>query len=199
MWTQLRFKIQRLVKQDNISVSRSLFSSSRLNSANILCTSKVIEVVGTDTVKFLQGLCTNQITQLTTDGDSIAAAFLTPKGRILTDAILYYSHRQPADLPSVLIEVDQANANDFKRYLTMYKLKSKVSIKIPQYTVSLNKDSLTNASASEINKTEKVIVASLDPRAPNIGTRVISMADGVSDGNLFIFLDVLYAKNFTRL
>jgi folate-binding protein YgfZ len=112
------------------------------------------------------------MTQLQKDGDCIAAAFLTPKGRILADTILHY--RNLEQKPSVLIEVDQACFADLKRYLTMYKLKSQISIKVPNYSVFVDSESTSPDSVAKVAQQANVVFASVDPRSTSIGTRILT-------------------------
>jgi len=52
----------------------------------VLKQEKILHIHGSDTVKFLQGIFTNDLHKLQSNGDVLYGAFLTHKGRILADA-----------------------------------------------------------------------------------------------------------------
>jgi folate-binding protein YgfZ len=99
----------------------------------------LLHVHGPDTYRFLNGLVTQKIerfdketpTQLQERGveviaeeKCIYAAFLTTRGRILTDALFY--HRPLSR--SWFIETDRRNLPIIIRHLQQYKLRAKISI-----------------------------------------------------------------------
>ena len=87
-----------------------------------------IEIVGTDSKKFLQGLCTNDVVgRLHKRGDAIATLFLTSKGRILSDSIIYDNTNE--ELPRLIVEIHEKYVKSLVSFLNQYKLRSKVSIK----------------------------------------------------------------------
>jgi folate-binding Fe-S cluster repair protein YgfZ len=53
---------------------------------------KVISVAGEDAESFLQSMMTNDIKSLSGDKVSIFSLFLTPKGRVMIDALIVKSH-----------------------------------------------------------------------------------------------------------
>ena len=86
----------------------------------------VLSVRGADAAKLLHSLCTNDVARWlggAAAGDGLAAAFLTTKGRVLADALLW---REGAD--GVLVDCPAPRADALLRHLQMYKLRSKVAL-----------------------------------------------------------------------
>jgi tRNA-modifying protein YgfZ len=86
-----------------------------------LANRRLIELSGEDTIVFLQGLISNDATRLK-KGETIYAALLSPQGRFLHDFFL---------LPwkdSVLLDCDVSSLPDLTQRLTMYKLRSRVTL-----------------------------------------------------------------------
>jgi tRNA-modifying protein YgfZ len=81
----------------------------------------VLEVAGDDRKTFLQGLISNDVGKIA-PGQALWAAFLTPQGKFLWDMFL----TEQGD--TVLIDVDAATAEAFRKKLSLYKLRSKVTI-----------------------------------------------------------------------
>eukprot|EP01032_Pedospumella_encystans_P008751 gene8751-10353_t len=140
-------------------------NASGMRSKVPLPNSSFLEVNGVDAKKFLQGLCTNDMHNLKSPGDALAAALLTPKGRILAPIIMYLkSSAESGD--NILVEVHKKNAAEIQRYLTIYRLRSKVTIKPigVQCTVHLE--------PSEV--VVQPMLAVKDPRSDILGTRILS-------------------------
>ncbi|KAI9010143.1 hypothetical protein DFJ74DRAFT_340323 [Hyaloraphidium curvatum] len=87
-----------------------------------------VRVWGADTIKFLQGLITNQAQLLETEGAGQFAAFLTPQGRVLYDAFLYRLPPSAGGAPEVLVECHGAVAEDLRAHLKRYVLRLKAKI-----------------------------------------------------------------------
>ncbi len=81
----------------------------------------VIAVEGDDAREFLQGLVSNDVDRL---GPSMAiyAALLTPQGKYLFDFFLAQAHS------AIWLDVEAGRVADLVKRLTMYKLRSKVTI-----------------------------------------------------------------------
>lgn len=89
----------------------------------------VIEIEGEDKASFLQGLMTNDI-HLVTPSRSIYTLLLTPQGRFLYD--LFIMEKEGA----YLLEGEVSRLEDLLKKLTLYKLRSKVTLKLrPDLTV----------------------------------------------------------------
>lgn len=161
------------------------YSTSSIFQATVLSPTKIIEISGNDSVKFLQGLCTNQVSQLRSHGDCMSAAFLTAKGRVFSDAILYYQipSASPSTSGNILIEVDELYLNDLKRYLMIYKLKSQVSIKTTNYSVFVDIAACSEATQS-IDETN-IVLSARDPRAKSLGNRIIYSTEAIPKGTKF--------------
>ena len=78
---------------------------------------RILALSGPDRVAFLQGLVTNKV------GDAPCwAALLTPQGKYLADFLIV------PDGERLLIDVDEGLAGDLIRRLSMYKLRSNVTL-----------------------------------------------------------------------
>jgi folate-binding protein YgfZ len=116
-----------------------------------------IRISGDDKADFLQGLITQDM-RLVNPGTLLYACLLTPQGKYLADFFI----TQIGD--DFIVDIDQSLLADTIKRLTIFKLRSKVVLEdvSSQYAVSAfwNED-----------KPEKELA---DPRAANIGWRVIS-------------------------
>jgi folate-binding protein YgfZ len=81
----------------------------------------VIEIKGEDRVAFLQGLVSNDVAKAAS-GRAVYAALLTPQGRYLHDFFLVEKDG------AFLLDCEAPRAADLKRRLSLYKLRSKVTI-----------------------------------------------------------------------
>lgn len=109
---------------------------------------RILAVQGEDRVDFLQGLVTNKV------GDIPAwAALLTPQGKYLADFLVV------PDGGRLLIDVDERLADDLLRRLSMYKLRSRVTIQQTDLTVARGIGDMPDA-------------AIMDPRHPALGWRL---------------------------
>lgn len=81
----------------------------------------VLRLDGPDRVEFLQGLISNDVRKVRPD-HALWAAMLTPQGKFLFDMFLI------ADGESLLLEVEAARAEALVKKLSLYKLRSKISI-----------------------------------------------------------------------
>lgn len=83
----------------------------------------VIEIEGEDKANFLQGLITNDIHFVTSDR-AIYAALLTPQGRFLYDLIIIEKEG------SYFLDVERDRLEALLKKLVLYKLRSKVTLKV---------------------------------------------------------------------
>ncbi|CAA7619983.1 putative aminomethyltransferase folate-binding domain [Magnetospirillum sp. LM-5] len=83
----------------------------------------VVVVAGEDRRTFLQGLISNDINKVSA-AQAIWSAFLTPQGKFLWDLFIC------EDGDRFLIDVEADRAEAFKKKLSMYKLRSKVTVEI---------------------------------------------------------------------
>jgi len=85
----------------------------------------VITVTGEDRVAYLQGLVSNDVTKASEE-KGLYAAFLTPQGKFLHELFL-------AELEgTLLLETETSRSVDFAKRLSMYKLRSKVTVDISE-------------------------------------------------------------------
>lgn len=77
---------------------------------------------------FLQGLVTNDVTRL--DDGLVYAALQTAQGKYLADFFLV------PDGADVLIDIAAAQADDFRKRMTMYKLRAKIDITVTDLGVT---------------------------------------------------------------
>jgi tRNA-modifying protein YgfZ len=81
----------------------------------------LLRVAGVDARAFLQGLISNDIHKVTPNR-AIWAAFLTPQGKYLHDFFVY----EAGD--ALLLDTEAARLDDLRRRLSIYKLRSQVSV-----------------------------------------------------------------------
>ena len=89
---------------------------------------KVLRVSGADAAHFLQGLVTNDVTKLA-EG-IVYAALLTPQGKLRADFFLV------PDGDDILMDMDATLATQMLPVLTMYKLRSDVTLAETRLTVA---------------------------------------------------------------
>src|ERR1700680_3894980 len=83
----------------------------------------VLEVAGEDRVAFLQGLVSNDVTKAHPER-ALYAALLTAQGRYLHDFMML-DHDA-----ALLLEAEAARLDDLRSRLALYKLRSKVALRI---------------------------------------------------------------------
>ncbi|MTH77722.1 YgfZ/GcvT domain-containing protein [Paracoccus aestuariivivens] len=99
---------------------------------------RILAVSGPDRVQFLQGLVTNKV------GDVPCwAALLTPQGKYLADFLIVPQGER------LLIDVDARLADDLMRRLSMYKLRSDVTLEATDLTVSRGIGDMPDAAISD--------------------------------------------------
>jgi folate-binding protein YgfZ len=127
----------------------------------------VIAVGGPDRVEFLQGLISNDTTKAKADR-AIWAALLTPQGRFLNDMFVIDGGND-----TLLLETERERAAGLAKRLSMYKLRSKVTVEDRGQTlevaVAFGADAATTLPIAGA-------VAFADPRLPGLGIRVIAPA-----------------------
>jgi len=160
------------------------FSRSAEHLAYAVPDRMFIEVSGRDAIKFLQGIVTNDMSTLSSEGGSaLACAFLTPKGRILADA-LCYNVSVPSDTlpegPRLVLELHTSVHTVMLRHLAMHKLRSAVNIK----PVDLRSFSLLAPAQAQgsLGATDGLLQACADPRGTEFGTRLLARPDAMLEG-----------------
>jgi folate-binding protein YgfZ len=117
----------------------------------------VLRLSGPDRLAFLQGLVSNDV-NAAAPGSAVYSCLLTPQGKFLHDFFLY------ADGDSLLIECEADRRADLAQKLRMYKLRSKIEIADAAFAV------FAVFGAGEMPGA----IQAVDPRAPALGTRLLS-------------------------
>lgn len=117
----------------------------------------VFEISGTDRVKFLQGLVTNDVDKI--DAALLYAALLTPQGKYLCDFFLFQREN------SIFLDVDKTFAPGLIQRLNMYKLRADVLIEPTQLYVQRGTGTAPAATFA-------------DPRHPALGWRKYDLSPG---------------------
>ena len=120
----------------------------------------VFRLSGDDVRDFLQGLVTNDVGKLS-DG-LVYAAMLTPQGKLRTDFFLV-----PAG-DDVLLDAPSAQADDLERALTMYRLRSNVTIERTEISVARGLGAPSEGAFA-------------DPRDPEMGWRAYDGREDAGD------------------
>jgi hypothetical protein len=133
----------------------------------------ILEVAGEDRVAFLQGLVSNDVTKAG-PGRVLYAALLTAQGRFLHDFFI------AAAGETLLIDGEAARIEDLHRRLTLYRLRSKVTLRIArdQWLVAVAfgagpAPALGLAEEPGAAKPFADGIAYVDPRLAALGVRLI--------------------------
>ncbi|WP_417279511.1 YgfZ/GcvT domain-containing protein [Celeribacter sp.] len=111
---------------------------------------KVIEISGEDRLHFLQGMITNDVKGL--ESGAVYAALLTPQGKFLADFFLV------AEGDVVLMDIPASEEESLMKRLTMFKLRSKVTLTPTDRVVSRGLGAAPEGAVQ-------------DPRTPAMGWR----------------------------
>lgn len=125
----------------------------------------VIAVGGEDRASFLQGLISNDTSKVA-PGQAIWAALLTPQGRFLNDMFV-----ADGDNGTLLLETERERAPALARKLTLYKLRSKVTVE--------DRGAAMEVAVAFGPAVEKLVpldgaTGFVDPRLPALGVRVLA-------------------------
>jgi tRNA-modifying protein YgfZ len=118
----------------------------------------VLAIDGEDRTSFLQGLVSNDVTTAA-PGHAVWAALLTPQGKWLADFFIF------ADGDRLLLDCERDQADDVRRRLSRYRLRSKVAVHAA--------DELSVYAAWGGTPAAEAIAAP-DPRLPDAGWRLLS-------------------------
>lgn len=140
---------------------------------------QVIAVSGTDRIKFLQGLVTNDVRRLAAD-TACYTGVLTGQGKLLYDCFVV-----DAGDDRVLIDIASVHAPDFLKRLTTFKLRAAVELATPAFAVVAAWGEETparlgfdaRAGAAGKGAIDKAHYAFIDPRNASLGVRLIYPAD----------------------
>jgi folate-binding protein YgfZ len=131
----------------------------------------VIAVGGADRVEFLQGLISNDTTKVA-PGRAIWAALLTPQGRFLNDMFVV-----EGEANTLLLETERERAPALAKKLTLYKLRSKVTVE--DRSAAMDVAVVFGADADKLLPIDGAI-AFVDSRLAELGVRVLAPAGTVS-------------------
>jgi folate-binding protein YgfZ len=136
---------------------------------SLLAHRSVIAVVGADRVEFLQGLISNDTTKVA-PGHAVWAALLTPQGRFLNDMFV-----ADGGDDTLLLETERERAPALARKLTLYKLRSKVTVE--DRSAAMEVAAVFGAGAEKVLPIADApgsAIAFVDPRLPGLGVRVLA-------------------------
>jgi folate-binding protein YgfZ len=140
----------------------------------------LLAIAGEDKVSFLQGLVSNDVTKAG-PARALYSAFLTPQGRYLHDFFLAEANG------SFYLDCEAARREDLKRRLSLYKLRSKVTIAdaTASHAVALlfGAGALTRLGLGTDPGAAKPFgggVAYVDPRLPALGARAVLPREGAA-------------------
>ncbi len=140
----------------------------------------VVAVAGEDRAAFLQGLVSNDVTQVRED-HAAYALFLTPQGKFLHDFLLIESGG------ALLLDPEMERRADLLRRLKMYKLRSKIALEDRadsfRVVVAFGAGALAALGLPEEAGAARPFgggVAVTDPRLPALGARLYLPADGLA-------------------
>jgi folate-binding protein YgfZ len=125
----------------------------------------VIAVGGADRVEFLQGLISNDTTKVA-PGRAIWAALLTPQGRFLNDMFVVDGGDD-----TLLLETERERAPALAKKLTLYKLRSKVTVE--DRSAAMDVAVIFGDGAGKTPPIDGALTF-IDPRLPNLGVRVLA-------------------------
>lgn len=135
----------------------------------------VIALGGADRVEFLQGLISNDTTKVA-PGRAIWAALLTPQGRFLNDMFVVDGGDD-----TLLLETERERAPALAKKLTLYKLRSKVTVE--DRSAAMDVAVVFGAGADKLLPIADVpdgAIAFSDPRLAELGVRVLAPAGTAS-------------------
>jgi len=134
----------------------------------------VIEVSGDDAEKFLQSIISNDIHLLSQPNSSLSAAFLIPKGRIMSEAIIHFNNT-PEN--SFLLDIPSKLAPELLKMMKLIKLRSKVTINecdnLKIWSVISTQED-PKKTIETLIKENNITSISLDPRSHYLGIRLVS-------------------------
>ncbi|XP_042333197.1 putative transferase CAF17, mitochondrial [Sceloporus undulatus] len=145
----------------------------------------LLRLRGPEAATFLQGLLTNDVTQLTPPGGGVSSALpralyahaLNVQGRCLYDVILYRIQKNSQEEPHMLLECDATVLDSLQKHLKLYKIRRKVNI-----TACLDlclwavvpEEPSEEASRKLQQCANKAVVVTPDPRVDVMGWRLIT-------------------------
>jgi tRNA-modifying protein YgfZ len=127
----------------------------------------VLRLSGEECESFLQGLISNDVRKLAS-GAAVYATLLSPQGKFLHDFFLL------AHEGEVLLDVDASRAHDLIARLSMYKLRTKVTIERTELAVA----AVWGEAAPTLQAAP--FAHAVDPRLSALGVRIIGEKNALS-------------------
>lgn len=140
-------------------------------SFSLLPHRSVIAVGGPDRIEFLQGLISNDTTKVA-PGRAVWAALLTPQGRFLNDMFVVDAN-PGGEADTLLLETERERAPALAKKLTLYKLRSKVTVE--DRNAAMEVAVVFGAGAEGALQIDGAI-SFVDPRLAELGVRVLAPA-----------------------
>lgn len=147
----------------------------------------VLGLGGPDAIEFLQNLISNDVARLG-PGQSLYGLLLTPQGKFLHDFFLA-KLPQPVDGFDLVLDCERGRIDDLERRLTMYRLRSDVTIAdlSDHYTVAAAFGDGASQALELSDDPGNTIrigdggIAMTDPRLADLGARVITPAEDLAE------------------
>jgi folate-binding protein YgfZ len=139
----------------------------------------VLRILGPDARSFLQGLVSNDVTRATAER-AIYAALMTPQGKFLHDFFILEHDG------ALCLDGEAARLADLQRRLSLYKLRSKVTIApAPELAVALlyGDEAVARLDLPAEPGTARAIgnaIVFVDPRLAELGARAVLPRDGAA-------------------
>ncbi|XP_071416126.1 putative transferase CAF17, mitochondrial [Pithys albifrons albifrons] len=139
----------------------------------------LLGVRGAEAAALLQGLLTNDVTQLAAGGapPALYAHALNVQGRCLYDVILYRLHESTGEEPQILLECDSSVLESLQKHLKLYKIRRKVDISpCPELSLwaVIPGEQAGDASSSLPKCAGQAVLLTPDPRTEVMGWRLIT-------------------------
>jgi len=135
----------------------------------------LLKLKGRDTIKFLQGLVTNDVESFHQDAErkAIYAFFLNASGRTMYD-VFFYKHDGSVEVPAFFLECDLQAIPDLTKHLKKFKLRAKVDISLAEDCEPWVMFSPSGAvDLQQPSANSDILVMEKDPRVEQLGFRVL--------------------------
>lgn len=144
----------------------------------------VLRISGADRIEFLQGIVSNDAAKAGRDR-GVWAAFLTPQGKYLHDFFL------AADGESILLDCEKARADDLRKRLRRYTLRSDARVEAAD-------DLVVALSGADPRPTPGGVACFADPRHGDAGFRAIGDPAAVREAMAAAGLDTAGPLDWDR-
>ena len=109
----------------------------------------------------------------------MAAAFLSTKGRIFADTLIYKPSSTESTPNEFWIEGNSKLISELQKYLMVFKLRSKVSMEVLSHNIYFNNEISTKSELTSYlqHHASSFLIATVDPRLQGYGSRFIALAN----------------------